>query len=44
MHARAEIVANTLSASIGAFAGGETIAFSFFFLDFWDCLEDFLHG
>jgi hypothetical protein len=38
MHARAEIVAGTLSANIGAFAADDTSALSFFFLDFWDCL------
>jgi len=44
MHARAEIVVSTLSASIGAFAGGETNSYSFFLLDFWDGLQDFLYG
>jgi len=39
-----EIVAGTLSANTGASAGGATIAYSFFCLDFWDCLEDFLYG
>jgi hypothetical protein len=43
-HARAGIVAGILSANTGASAGGATIAYSFFCLDFWDCLEDFLYG